>query len=68
MIEQVNKKKRYNVQEVADILGIYRGTVINYEKKGIFPVSRRNPINGYREYHEEEIEELRKILEGKKEV
>jgi len=68
MIEQANKKKRYNVQEVADILGIYRGTVINYEKKGIFPRSRRNPINGYREYYEEEIEELRKILEGEKEA
>ena len=59
-------KKRYTVQDVADMLGIYRGTVINYEKKGIFPVSRRNPINGYREYTEENIVELRKILEGKK--
>jgi len=59
--------KKYTVQEVADILGIYRGTVINYEKKGIFPPSRRNPINGYREYSEDDIHELRRILEvGKK--
>ena len=61
MIASSNKK--YTVQEVADILGIYRGTVINYEKKGIFPQPRRNPINGYREYVEEDIEVLKQILE-----
>ena len=57
--------KKYTVQEVADLLGIYRGTVINYEKKGIFPEPHRNPINGYREYTEEDIDTLRQILEGK---
>ncbi len=56
--------KKYTVQQVADILGIYRGTVINYEKKNIFPESRRNPINGYREYTEEDVEKLRDILAG----
>ena len=59
-----NGTKKYSVQEVADLLGIYRGTVINYEKKGIFPEPRRNPINGYREYTEEEIEHLKSILDG----
>jgi DNA-binding transcriptional MerR regulator len=59
-----NGVKKYTVQEVADILGIYRGTVINYEKKGIFPEPRRNPINGYREYTEEDIAYLKNILEG----
>ena len=57
-------KKKYNVQEVADLLGLYRGTVINYEKKGIFPEPKRNPINGYREYTEEDIGLLRRIVEG----
>jgi DNA-binding transcriptional MerR regulator len=57
-------KKKYNVQEVADLLGLYRGTVINYEKKSIFPEPKRNPINGYREYTEEDIEKLREIVEG----
>lgn len=56
-------KKKYTVQEVADILGIYRGTVINYEKKGVFPAPRRNPINGYREYTKENVDKLKKILE-----
>ncbi|MBD3425858.1 MAG: MerR family transcriptional regulator [Candidatus Omnitrophica bacterium] len=57
--------KKYTVQQVADILGLYRGTVINYEKKGIFPPPRRNPINGYREYTEDDISRLREIIEGK---
>jgi DNA-binding transcriptional MerR regulator len=57
--------KKFTVQQVADILGLYRGTVINYEKKGIFPDPRRNPINGYREYTEEDVNNLREIIEGK---
>ncbi len=61
----VNGTKKYTVQDVADILGVYRGTVINYEKRGIFPDPRRNPINGYREYTEEDIERLKQIVEGK---
>lgn len=60
--------KKYTVQEVADLLGVYRGTVINYEKRGIFPQPRRNPINGYREYNEEDIEALRRIIEGSKDA
>lgn len=56
--------KKLTVQQVADILGIYRGTVINYEKKGIFPQPRRNPINGYREYTQEDIEKLKSIVDG----
>ncbi len=47
------------------MLGLYRGTVINYEKKGIFPPPKRNPINGYREYTEDDIRHLKDILEGK---
>ena len=59
-----NGTKKYTVQQVANILGIYRGTVINYEKKGIFPQPRRNPINGYREYTEEDVENLQRIMQG----
>jgi len=62
MISQI--KKKFNVQEVADLLSIYRGTVINYEKKGVFPEPHRNPINGYREYTEEDVEKFRKIIDG----
>ncbi|NQT06739.1 MAG: MerR family transcriptional regulator [Candidatus Omnitrophica bacterium] len=55
-------EKLYNIQEVADVLGLYKGTVLNYEKKHIFPKARRNPINRYREYTGEDLEKLKKIL------
>ena len=55
-------KQRYNIQEVANILGIYKGTIKNYEAKGIFPKPRRNPINHYREYAPQDIDILRRIL------
>jgi len=60
----IKSKRKYSVSQVADMLGIYRGTVINYEKRNIFPDPHRNPINGYREYTEEDIHVLRGILEG----
>ena len=55
-------KRRYNINEVANILGIYKGTIKNYEDRGIFPKPRRNPINKYREYAPEDIEILKRIL------
>ncbi len=59
----INISKKYTVQQVARVLGLYRGTVINYEKKNIFPEPKRNPINGYREYTEDDIRNLRIIME-----
>lgn len=55
-------QKKFNIQEVADILHIYKGTIKNYEVKKIFPKPRRNPINGYREYTEDDIKLLERIL------
>lgn len=54
--------KTYNIQQVANILGLYKGTVVNYERKRIFPKPYRNPINNYREYSVEDINILKKIL------
>ena len=34
--EQIKlQNRKYNIQEVANILGIYKGTIKNYEEKGI---------------------------------
>ena len=48
--------------ETARQLGISKQTLIRYERKRIFPKSRRNKVNGWREYTEDEIRRLRKIL------
>ena len=62
MLDSITIPKRYNIQEVAKILGIYKGTIKNYENKHIFPKPHRNPINKYREYSEEDINTLKRIL------
>jgi len=61
-VEHKLGKKRYNIQEIADILGIYKGTIKNYESKGIFPKAHRNPINKYREYSSQDLDILKRIL------
>ena len=56
------KQDFFNVQEVAAILGISKQTLIRYEKKGVFPCSRRNPVNKWREYTANDLAALRNIL------
>lgn len=51
-----------NAEQVAQILGISKQTLIRYEKKGIFPKARRNSINHWREYNEADLHRLRQIL------
>ncbi|HCT90222.1 MAG TPA: hypothetical protein DF613_02385 [Lachnospiraceae bacterium] len=49
------------IKEIEERLQVTRANVRFYEKEGLlFP--RRNPLNGYREYSEEDVETLRKIV------
>jgi DNA-binding XRE family transcriptional regulator len=60
--EDEMQKRYHSTQEVARILGISKQTLLRYEKKKIFPKTRRNPINKRREYSLEEITKLKKIM------
>ncbi|HCD37204.1 MAG TPA: hypothetical protein DEQ77_00455 [Candidatus Omnitrophica bacterium] len=51
-------------QEVVKRLGISKQTLFRYEKKGIFPKPKRNLINHWRCYNQEDITKLRKIMGG----
>ena len=51
-------------KEVAEKLGISKQTLFRYEKKGIFPSAKRNLINRWRQYSEEDIGKLREIVRG----
>ena len=59
----VVKTKIYTAQEVADILGIHKRTLINYENKGVFPAAKRNPVNKWRQFSEKDVKKLRDILQ-----
>lgn len=51
-------------QEVVERLGISKQTLFRYEKKGIFPKPRRNLINQWRCYTQEDIVKLKRIMGG----
>ena len=58
-------KKYLTVKEVAQLIGITPLTVRNWDKKGVLQ-AYRNPINNYRLYKIEDIEELMKDIETSK--
>jgi DNA-binding transcriptional MerR regulator len=60
----MNKAKFFTSQEVAQILGISKQTLMRYEKKGVFPKSKRNLINRWRQYSESDINKLKDIIRG----
>ncbi|PIU18227.1 MAG: hypothetical protein COT16_02895 [Elusimicrobia bacterium CG08_land_8_20_14_0_20_44_26] len=55
-------KKYLSAGEVANYLGISKQTLVKYEQKGIFPKSKRNNLNSWREYSEEDLVKLKKIM------
>lgn len=58
-------KKYLTVNEVAKLLGVTPLTVRNWDKKGAL-VAYRNPVNNYRMYRVEEVENLLKEIENPK--
>jgi DNA-binding transcriptional MerR regulator len=66
MKRQVNmiEAKLLTAQQVAEKLGISKQTLFRYEKKGVFPKARRNLINRWRQYTEDDLKKLREIIRG----
>ncbi|PIV39347.1 MAG: hypothetical protein COS29_03030 [Candidatus Omnitrophica bacterium CG02_land_8_20_14_3_00__42_8] len=56
------KEKYYSVAQTAQLLGISKQTLVRYENKKLFPAARRNALNSWREYTEEDIKRLRAIM------
>lgn len=54
--------KFYQAAEVAEKLKISKQTLVRYEKKGIFPRPKRNRINHWREYTEEDVSKMEQLL------
>lgn len=61
----MKKKKYYRPIELAKELGISKQTLLRYEKRKLFPQPRRNPINNWRVYTEEDLERMLQIIERK---
>jgi len=64
----VRKKNRaigeyLTVQEASDLIGVSPSTLRNWDRAGKLK-ARRNPVNGYRLYAREELEQLLKRVKG----
>lgn len=53
------------IGEIADFFGISRKAVRLYEKKGIIRPVKVDPVNGYRYYSAEQVQQLNALLELK---
>ena len=58
----MKSSKLYSAQDVAKSLGISKRTLLRYEKSGIFPAPRRNVINGWREYTDQDVYILKHLM------
>ncbi len=56
-----NNNNRHTSQQVAEILGIYKRTLFNWEAAGKIPKAKRDPMNNYRYYSDGDIKKLQKI-------
>jgi DNA-binding transcriptional MerR regulator len=63
MSTRVLIRNQVNIAEAAQILGVSVSTLRNWDRLGKLK-PRRHPMNGYRIYDREEIERLRKQIQG----
>ena len=54
----------FTAEQTAGELGISKQTLFRYEKRNVFPKPRRNLINHWRQYNEEDIKKLKEIMRG----
>jgi DNA-binding transcriptional MerR regulator len=57
-------KKRYFIKELEKILQVNRKTYFYWEQTGKVPKAKRTPMGNYRYWTKEEIDSLRKLIEG----
>lgn len=57
-------KKLYYIAEFAQLLGVYKDTIRNYQKKGLLP-DNRHPVNNYRVFSDEDLETAKKLIKPK---
>ena len=60
-------KEYLTIKETAEILGVTSLTLRNWDKRGKL-IAYRHPINNYRVYRQEQIEELLKKLNRRLQV
>lgn len=57
----IRGKRYYRISEVCKMLGIFKNTLYNWEKKNKIPKAHRDPMSGWRLYSEEDIKNIKRI-------
>jgi DNA-binding transcriptional MerR regulator len=57
----MGQRKYYLFGEVAEMLGVTKRTLMNWENAGKIPKPRRDPMNRYRIYSEEDLQKLKRV-------
>lgn len=52
----------YTPQEVANLLGISKQTLIRWEQKKKIPLAKRNHLNQHRLYTNEDVEKIKQLM------
>jgi DNA-binding transcriptional MerR regulator len=55
------KNGRYTAQHVAGLLAINKRTLFNWEGSGKLPKAKRDPMNNYRYYTDDDIVRIKRI-------
>lgn len=58
------RAKLLTVGKLAALLGLHPDTIRKYEQKGLIPAAKRSPMNGYRIWAEEDVDEIRQAVFG----
>ena len=57
----INGKRYYTVSEACKMLGIFKNTLYNWERKGKIPKAYRDPMSDWRLYSQKDIEKIKRI-------
>ena len=57
-------KKRYFIKDLEKMLQVSRKTYFYWEQTGKVPKAKRTPMGNYRYWVKEEIDTLKKMIEG----
>ena len=52
------------IGKLAAVLGLHPDTIRNYERLGFIPLTQRSPLNGYRIWSQQDVEQIQLAIFG----
>ena len=58
------RQKLLTIGKLAALLGLHPDTIRSYERQGLIPLAHRSPMNGYRIWSQQDVEQVREAIFG----